>query len=445
MARSTSLHVLIVARFVRFALAVAAAIAVPRDATPRAQSPDTPSPEAQSPKVQPEAPAEPQLGPGPLLAFTAVVTDRPRIVAVHIAELTPPEPTAKPKTAEPKTDAPPPALITTHEIYRGPGGVRVLKRLGRDHILLALRQPSRLVTVEVRTGRMRELIRGDVRFAGQRGDDVVFVEGRGKTAHLAAVPWRRPGMPVRLAEQPLARVPRIAGNLAFAIAPDDREVWVVSLASGRSRRLWRAPAGHGRLRIALAPGGQHLAIGAVDRGHRGHLTVIDTATGSVLSRAANLPIWLSPLSSSTPTLEVAFAGDRHVVCSETRGDPRGIQGEFVHVTRAIETGEITDEAPYSGLAINHRAPEPKGQAPRFEIRRNRERASLHELGNDTPLAERPRQHEQYEDLLIAPSGRFATARLGDRRRHLALFAPGRPPRQLSRHWCHNLVWLPPAR
>lgn len=366
------------------------------------------------------------LDAGPLLAFTVVQTnDSKRQNILRVAEL---------------------EGSGNFELYHGKHGARVLRRLDRDHLLLELPDPKRLVAFDVPRGVGRELVRGSCKFTSVRDGDVLFLAGPGRTGKLHSVSWREEATPVVLCDHAFSRVPLLVGNLAFAVDQHEQSVWIISLASGRSRQVWTAPGGHSRVRIALSPNGQRLAVGLIDKLHRGRLEVVDAATGESIQTWKDLPIWVSPLSSSIPTLEVAFADDENVICSETRGNRRGIHGQFVHVTRSLATGEIEDEAVYSGLDLDHKPPAPTPPEPSFEITRSKKHAELRRTGSSDVLAQIPRSRQQYEDLAVSrPDGRYATARLGDKRERLTLFPPTGKPRQLSTTWAHSLTWLPAVR
>lgn len=369
----------------------------------------------------PESPAA-ELDAGPLLGFHEVITDRPRVVAVKIAELT---------------------GTRVFELCRDDRRPRLLARLDRNHLLLTLSRRDSLFVVHAPSGRRREIVE-DAAFLGQRGDDLVIQ----RAGQIERVSWREPGEPPRaFGGRPLLQV-TLHDNLAFGIArPDDGRprVEVVSLVTGRSRELWTAPADRSRFRLALSPGGQWLAVAATDARFRGQLVVLDTATGKPARTFENLVVDLSPLASGMPTLEVAFTDDDHVVSSESRGAPRGIGGEFVHVTRSVRTGEVTSEEPYAPLGVHHRLPDPVRAEPRFRIERGPHEVTLHVVGRPEPLAARDRQHLQYEDFSIAPDGGFAAARLGPKRRALTVYAPDGSARAVSAAWSHGLVWLPAHR
>ncbi|MCA8977730.1 MAG: hypothetical protein KDC98_23600 [Planctomycetes bacterium] len=365
---------------------------------------------------------EPAVSSGPLLAFTATVIGTPvGSTLLFIAEL----------------DG-----DRVHRLRGCSATARVVARLDRTRLVVA--EPERLAIVDLATDDARELVAGDVEFVARHRDHVLFretmVDGGGR---LRRVAWREPGQPEPVGDLAIGAVAVVAGNLVFALAPDEREVFVISLVSLRSRRIWQAPEGTASPRIALAPNGQRLAVGCVDRGFRGILQVLDVATGERLWERRDLPLDLSPLSSSQPTLEVGFEADDHVVCSETRGDARRMVGSFVKVVRTADTGEFVAEEEYAALGLRHELPRPEASAPWFTVARDGERTTLHAVGTDEALASIARAGEQYEDIAVArPGGGYATARLGPTRREFMLFAPGRPPRKLVDGWAHGLVWLP---
>lgn len=340
------------------------------------------------------------------------------------------------------------------EFFRSRDNASVLRRLGRDHLLVAsFGSPYALLVVDLTAGTARELAPGAPHeFVAVHGDEVLHLGDGRAEAHdnfLYASPWRTPGERRRLAEARFVRVPLVEGNLAIALTKDN-EVWVVSLARAQGRRLWTAEPGATGLRLSLSPAGQRLAIGCVDNNGRGRLTVVDTSTGEMLRTVADLPIQVGAGSSGMPVLEVGWRDDSHVVCSETRGDVQGLSGSFVFVTRDLASGEVTDETAYSLLGLRHEAPTVPGAAPkstpRFLVASDRHRSVLREVGRPELLASIERSKEQYQDLCVSRDGSAATARLGGDRRRLVLFtATSDTPRELANEWAYDITWLPASK
>ncbi|MCB9887833.1 MAG: hypothetical protein H6838_20275 [Planctomycetes bacterium] len=342
-------------------------------------------------------------------------------------------------------------------IWRSPRAVRVLRRLDRDHLLLAsFAEPYALLLLDAATGEHRVLAPGAPHgFVAVHGDEVLFVgDGRAKAKdnHLYAVSWRAAAAPRRCLEQRFAAVAAVVGNLAFGITEDRRRVVAVSLTSGRGRTLLQVPERERDLRVALAPGGQRLAIGSV-AGGKGHLRVVDVGSGALQREWTDLPIDVSPFSSSTPTLEVGWADDDHVVCSQTQGGGRG-SGNFVFVHRDLGTGEVTLEDLYAPVGLAHLRPPPPDAAPpdegepRFQIltKLPTGKSTLNRAGADEPLVAIEAAHEQYQDLAISPDGAHATARCGPKKQRLCLFAgDDDAERELSTNWSFDLVWLPASQ
>jgi len=374
---------------------------------------------------------------GPLLCFQAVRGDgAERTDVLLLAEL--------------QVDRPP------RELWRG-RPCRVRCRLDRDHLLLSSREPYGLVVVDAAAATHFTLADGAPDgFVAVHGDDVLFVGDAREAAHddfLYAASWRSQGERRRLGDVRLQRVPVVAGNLAIGLGAAGDGIHAISLAAsgretGRARRLWQVPAGETDARVALSPNGQFLAVGTVTGG-RGTLRVLETGGGEVRRSWTGLPIDVDVASSSMPRLEVGFADDDHVVCSETQRQGRG--ATFAFVSRSIATGDVTDERPYAKQGLGHQEPPPPGckapPAPRFEVVRDATRSVLRAVGSTAELAAVARSIEQYGDLAVSLlDGAFAVARTGTERRTLLLFTAGaEAPRRLCTDWAYDFTWLPASR
>lgn len=380
---------------------------------------------------------------GPLVCFTTNArTPDATEVTLHIAELDGTGP--------------------SRPFWRNSDNANVLARLDRDHLLLtSYGSPYALLVVDLAAGTHRVLAAGAPHgFVAVHGADVLFLgDPRGDTPDnfLYAAPWATSGERRRLAAQRFDHVREIAGNLAVGIAPDANaaEVWVISIVRASGRAVWSAPAGTRALRTALSPGGQRLAIGCVLANGESLLTVVDLGAGTVVRSWSDLPIQVSPLSSSMPCLEVGWHDDDHVVCSETRGDRQGMRGSFVHVRRCLTSGETTDENVYDAIGLAHRPPPPPGAgsaaqtAPTFVTEIVGATTRLTRTGSSEPLATFDRAQERYGDVRVAPDGQSAVAHLGEGKNRCTLFtATSKDGRLLSQGSAYDFVWLParaPAR
>ncbi|MBL9079777.1 MAG: hypothetical protein JNL08_19905 [Planctomycetes bacterium] len=370
------------------------------------------------------------LGSGPLLCYVVVDEGVHRLTAV---ELEPPG--------------------TPRELCRSPAPVRVLQRLDRDHLLLST--GDALVLLDAAAGAMQALLATTAdRFVAVHGDDVLVLgDARGEAPwlpdnHLYAVPWRGTAPRRRIGAERFATVPIVAGNLAIALDASERELWAISLNRLQERRLTTLPDGDHSARVALSPDGARLAIGSVAQNGRGRLRVVDAATGRSQQQWDDLPIGLSPLSSFAPTLEVAWHDATHVVCSESRGDTRGLDGSFVHVRRDVGTGAIVDETVYSGLELYHRLPQPELPSTGLTVATLDDTLELRRLGTDAALRSVPRSGKTAADLVAAPDGRFAAAcRLVDGTFRLELWTadPAAAPRDLGPGRAEGWAWLEASR
>ncbi len=373
---------------------------------------------------------------GPLLCFTTnTLPAKPAEVLLHVVPL--------------HGDAKPTVFWTNR------GNANVLARLDRDRLLLAsYGEPYALIVVDLAAGTHRVLADGcPHEFVAVHGDHVLHLGDPREAARdnfLYATPWAAPGERRRLAERRLERVPQVAGNLAVAIAAGEASVWIVSITSAKGRAVWTAPAGVSSLRTALSPTGQRLAIGCVQSDGRGLLTVVDLGAATVLRSWPDLPIQVSPLSSSTPCLEVGWYDDAEVVCSETRGDGQGLAGSFVFVRRGVATGEVTDEREYAGIGLSHDVPPragPSAPAPRavFTVAHDAKGTRLLCDGATDPLATFAGANLQTGDVCVAPDGRSAVARVGANSTQYTLFTDVRKDgRLLTDAFAYDAVWLPAA-
>lgn len=342
------------------------------------------------------------------------------------------------------------------EFWRTGHNTGVLRRLDRHRLLAAsYGDPHALVVIDLAAGTVRELAPGAPHgFIAVHGDDVLYLgdpRARGSEVpdnYLYAAPWRG-GERRRLCEALFDRVPVVEGNLAVAVSPEDREVWVASIVRAEGRRLWTAPEGATSLRVALSPAGQRLAIGCVGSDGQGQLRVVDVGTGGAVASWDGLPIHVNAASSSTPVLEVGWDGDEHVVCSETRGDRLGMSGNFVFVARKLASGEVAGETAYAPIGLWHtppsRAHQPAPPPPQFTATDEGVAARvLRRTGSTIPLA--TIAYKQHGDITFASDGRFATARtFVDGSWRILLFrSDSDEPRELATAWSHSFVWLPAA-
>ncbi len=373
------------------------------------------------------------VGPGALVCLTT--NDGPA-VTLHVAEVDGERP-ARP-------------------FWMGRGNADVLVRLDQDQLLLAsYGEPYALVVVDLRAGTSRLLADGCPHdFVAVHGDDVLHLGDARERApilpdnFLYATPWRGAGERRRLADCRAARIAQVAGNLAILIAENEVAVWTVSIVNGTGREVWRPPDGASSLRAALSPGGQRLAIGCVLPGTgKGHLTVVDLGATKVVREWTDLPIQVSPLSSQTPSLEVGWHDDHEVVCSETRSDPRGFAGDFVHVRRRLTDGTIVDESVYASIGLWH-APPPKPNArpatdrALFVTEERGDVVRLLRAGTTTPLAEFQRGANAFRDVRLADDGRSAVD-IDGRRQRCTLFTARAPNgRELLAQAGHDVRWLP---
>ena len=385
------------------------------------------------------------VGTGPLLCLTTNSRSEGHPeVTLHVAELAGEGP-ARP-------------------IWRNRDNAQVLARLDQQHLLLAsFGNPYALLVLDLAAGKHRVLADGAPHeFVALHGDAVLHLgDRRGETrteavwaasdSFLYHTPWRDPAARRRLCEQRFDRIARVAGNLALAVTPDDTAVWVVSLVNASGRALWTAPANAHSTGVAMSPGGQRVAIGCVLPDAKGLLTVVDLASGAIVRSWPDLPIHVSPLSSFRPTLEFGWHDDEHVVCSLTRGDARGLAGNFAFVRYSLATGEVIDEEIYSGLELRHRAPPAPGPAPTtpptppaaFKAELDGDTTRVVRVGAKEPLAVFPRATARYDNWRIAADGQSAIVHPVATPTRCTLFTAARPTgRTLLEQAAYDFVWLP---
>ena len=338
--------------------------------------------------------------------------------------------------------------------WRNTGNTKLVARLDQTHLLVSsYGEPYALITVDTSTGKHRILADGSPHsFVAVHGDDVLYRGDNrwGKGDHyLFARSWRVESERRKLAEPQFDSVPIVRGNLAIGVTAGTNEVWSISLTRGKGRKLYSLPENASQVQLALAPGAQRLAIGANKLG-RGHLAVVDLGSAKTLNSWDNLEIEVSMLSSFTPTVQVGWFDDEHVVSSETRGGGRGFGGgNFTFIRRSIETGEIVDDAPYGPVELHHRTPplpdDEQNPAPRFEIQTEGDKFLLVEKGKKQPLQSVPKDYRTGAFIRLAPAGAFAMVALPDNPKLVLLYRPHKPPLAVSNVGGMDWQWLPAKR
>ena len=333
--------------------------------------------------------------------------------------------------------------------WRSPGNAAVLHRLDRRHVLMAsYGDPYALLVVDLASGAAREIAPGVPHsFVAVHGDEVLYIGddryGKGDD-FLYTVPWPTAGERRRVADVHFDRVPLVRGNLAIGVERSDAAVWVTSLVGGACRRVWVAPGEANRVRVACSPGGQRLAIGCVGTDGSGRLAVVDTGTAAIVRSWQDLPIQVSPCSSDSPTLEVGWRDDLHVICSETRGDALALDGQFVHVTRSV-IGDEASESAYSAIGLRHVAPPRPDEVrrpPRFSLTVDGEVTSLRRTIDDRVLARANAAMHAPEHVAVSPDGQYGTSHRSSR--CTVFHGEQASPTPLPRG-AHGLTWLPASR
>lgn len=343
---------------------------------------------------------------------------------------------------------------------RARGALEILHRLDRDRLLLTSHaEPRGLVVADVAAGTHRTLAPGAPRgFVAVRGDEVLFLgDGRAGEDFLFRASWREATPRVQVLDVRLSRVVSVVGNLALAVRHDGRAIWLVNLLRGGGRELAQLPEQAHAPRLQLSPTGQWAAIGFVDLGGGGAvLRIVDVATGRLLREWTGMPVEVSPLSSSMPTLEIGWSDEATVACSESR-NARRPNGTFCWVRRDVLTGDVLGEETYGPVGLSHQAPpapssaQPQrtpGERPRFLAERGELRLEGREQEVCDPRREL-RTHD-WQDVSVDPSGHHAAVRRrADGADFLELYtAPPRtgdpvpPPRRLLTGYARDLRWLP---
>lgn len=365
------------------------------------------------------------LGPGPLVTFLTTTGGNPHRCLLHIANAHGDEP--------------------AKVFWDNCGNAITIARLDQHHILIAsYGEPYALIVVDTRTGANRVLTDGCAgNFVAVHGDNVLYLGDnrwdRGDN-HLYSRPWRAHGEARKLAKPTFQRVPIVSGNLAIALTDNERQVWSVSLVSGKSRKLLELPDKAMGVRLALSPGGQRLAVAAAVMG-RGHLTAIDLGSSKRLRHWQGINIDVSMLSSSLPTLEVNWVDLEHLVTSETIGG--ALKGSnFAWVTRALATGKVTEEITYAPMQLYHRKPpgKPVANAPpaAFSIATKGKRRMLLQAGRTEPL-----QSLQASDRIkLSPDRQFAIVPHERNPSVRLLYRPGKPALALFDGGGSKILWLP---
>ena len=379
-----------------------------------------------------QSPNPPRTDAGPLLAFTTgTVSESASLHTLHFV------PTSH--TAEPTA------------IWRSQEPAEVLQRLGRDHVLLAHHdEPGALVLVNLSTGAHRRLPDShSAGFVTVHGSEVVHL-GRSSTSlpddFLYGTSWRGTGSHRRLDSCRLQRVARVFGSQVLGIGSDERQVRAIDLTRGKGRTLCLLPEGLHDLTLAVSPDGKRAAIGAVDAATNGDLRIVDIDSGRLLGHWPDLPIYVAPLSDYLPRLEVAFASADQVVCSETRGEPDGLQSTFVHVTRSLISGGTVAERRYALLGHRHQLAPPLPTEPPslwFRAEQRGQQQLLLRAGVSEPVCSLPVSNWLPRQLWIAPDGRAAVAQAATG--GCRLFTIDHPAgRQLTTDCARNFTWLPAA-
>lgn len=370
-----------------------------------------------------------ELGPGPLVCYERNFGGKPREVGLFAANC----------------DGDQKGRL----FWRNSGNVNVVARLDQSHILVAsYGSPYALLVVDTKIGAHRVLAEGSPHsFVGVRGDEVLYLGddrwGKGDN-YLFARSWQNKTKRRKLAEPRFDSVPLIRGNLAIGVTVGENETWSISLTRSKARKIYDLPKGARRVRLALAPGAQRIAISASVQG-KGHLAVVDLGSAKPLNQWDDLNIGVSPFSSSSPTVELGWFDDGHVVTSETISAGR-FHGHFAFVRRNVETGKITDESAYGQMALQHSTPpppgEPKAKDPVFTIAAQDDDYRLMQKGQKEPLQSVPKDYRIGAKILLAPEGAFAVVKLERNPKLCVLYRPGKAPLALSDEGGTSWRWLP---
>lgn len=372
-----------------------------------------------------------ELGPGPVVCFERNSPGTPHQVSIYATNC----------DGDQKA----------RRFWINSGNADVVARLDQSHILVAsYGEPYGLIVVDTKTGSHHLLAEGSSHsFVAQRREEVLFLGdnrwGKGDN-HLYARNWRTLGARRKLAEPTFASVPLIEGNLAIGVTAGERQVWAISLARGKGRKVYELPQGASQTRLTLAPNGLRLAIGT-SINWRGHLAVVDLGAAKVLNRWDGLNISLSPLSSFSPTVECNWFDDEHVVSSETIGQGRN-GGHFAWVRRNVATGKITDESAYGPMVLRHTRPPRAGAEPApqlFSIATEGDRLLLMQQGKKEPVQSVPKDYRHGAKIRLSPDGRFAIVHLERDPRLCQLYRPGLRPLAVSDAGALEWRWLPAIR
>ncbi len=417
--------------------------------------------------------------PGPLLFFISPEGSLPRREEVHYV-------IAPASAGRPR------------EFLRCDGNVRILRRIDRNTILVMSHQDDYgLFLIDLKAGTSKAIIPGNHSYFLFHQDGKLFfteraIRAAGHSHHIGVCDELLTEDPDWLFKPAVEYQWVMDGKTKkqlLVLTANTRELWLLDLSGkGKHQKIittdnrWHpslttaelSPNGKllafGILRSRAEPDKNHIAGAGLSKGLGAghHLRVLDVATSKVKLEIRDIPVEISPFSSSIAKLEVTWLDDRQIRYSESGWPKPAAQTDskptlhrftsmfFRFVDVDIETGRKTVYPKYAQGGLDHTKP-PRGEKPVVPDLTVRYRDGLFDRhdgqifwqnGKEAVIDRRDEKGRAWGFVQTSADGRFCLVSRwgGVMSKNKPVLLDGRTKGKLPLldSWCYEFKWLPAA-